>query len=336
MVDIFDISEWSIKRWIQTGGTREKCFVENPTDGKVYFFKESISRYPSEFWSEIISSKVGKYLGFNLLDYNIGIFHDTVGCICESMINQTTEELDHGVNLIKNSVEGFKITDRPSILFSDVEKSFQNYNNFINDFIEILIFDAIIGNQDRHSENWAVIRSLDVSNEKYNRKKLVFKLYDTYKRLGLSFNKIPFRTFFLNYMNKAELINIRFSPIYDSGSSLGREIPEEKIIEFLIDENKISKYIQNGRSEIKWGKGIKKINHFEILEKVSIKYRVQVKNKIIDVLDKYNENAIVEIIQNIDKIVPFGFEETKLSLQRKELITKFISCRVDRLKKLVS
>ncbi|MES2781096.1 MAG: hypothetical protein V4651_14480, partial [Bacteroidota bacterium] len=93
---VFDISNWSIKEWIQTIGTRDKFFVENPADGKQYYFKESIQKYPSEFWSEIIASKFGRMLGFDLLDYNIAISHNLVGCICESMIDQTHEELEHG------------------------------------------------------------------------------------------------------------------------------------------------------------------------------------------------------------------------------------------------
>ena len=70
MVKTYDISDWIYKNWIGTGGTRDKVFIENPENGKVYFFKESIERYPSEFWAEIISSKIGQHLGFNVLDYN--------------------------------------------------------------------------------------------------------------------------------------------------------------------------------------------------------------------------------------------------------------------------
>lgn len=332
MIKIYKIDNWNIKRWIQTGGTREKCFVENPVDGKLYFFKESIPRYPSEFWSEIISSKIGALLGFDLLDYNIGILHNTVGCICESMVNQRTEELDHGINLIKNSVPGFKISERPVILFTDVEKSFQNYGGFINRFIDILVFDAIIGNQDRHSENWAVIRSLDTTHEKYNKKKIAIRLYEIYKRTGLRLKNIPFKSFFLKYMNKAEIVNIKFSPIYDSGSSLGREIAEDRIPEFLSNSNRMNQYILNGKSEVKWDKARKKINHFELLTFIRGKYKTVVKSRIEDVISNYDGKKVSDIILNIDNDIPKEFEETKLSLQRKELIIKFIDLRVNLLK----
>ena len=174
--------------------------------------KKSIERYPSEFWAEIISSKVGQHLGLNVLDYNVGIIDDTfgimdstLGCICESMIDQTSQELEHGVNLLKESVPNFKLTNRPIIVFSEVELSFRNYKGFINKFIDILVFDAIIGNQDRHSENWAIIRSLDVEHLEGNLRKLYRYLYKLYKRQGLKFKDIPFKNYFLRYLKSAKL-----------------------------------------------------------------------------------------------------------------------------------
>ena len=336
MAEIHNITNWNIKSWLHTGGTREKYYVENPADNKEYFFKVSIAKFPSEFWSEIISSKIGKHLGFNLLDYNIGVSYNTVGCICESMIDQAIEELEHGINLIKNSVKEFHLSERPIIIFSEVEKSFYNYKGFILKFIDVLVFDAIIGNQDRHSENWAIIRSLDVSNERFNMDKLLKKSYDLYKSTGIKLNDIPFKKFFLKYMNKAALVHIEFSPIYDSGSSLGREISEDKIQAFLDDDNKIRKYIRKGVSEIKWEKGNKKINHFEILKKIKSKYPQQIEKRINEVLNKYNANDIETIISKIDDSIPDEFHKTKLSLQRKKLITKFIQFRVEQLKEVIS
>ena len=226
--------------------------MENPSDEKLYFFKESIEKYPSEFWSEIIASKVGSLLGFKILDYNIGVHEETAGCICESMINQKSEELEHGISLIKKAVKGFKVSKRPIILFSDVEKSFLPYGNFINEFIDMLVFDSIIGNQDRHSENWAIIRSLDVENFKSNKSRFLKWAYTKYKESGVLLKKVPLKNYIMSSLQESALINLQFSRIYDSGSSLGREIPEQNLDIYLSSDEELKKYIKKGRSEIKW------------------------------------------------------------------------------------
>lgn len=335
MAEIYNISDWNYKNWIGTGGTRDKNFVENPADGKVYFFKESIERYPSEFWSEIISSKIGKHLGFDVLDYNTGIVGVTLGCICESMIDQTSEELEHGINLLKEKIPNFKLTDRPKIGFDQVELSLENYNGFINKFIEMLVFDAIIGNQDRHSENWAIIRSLDVESIDINKKKLIQRILNMYRKYDLRLDSMPFKRFFMKYMNKAELVNTRFAPIYDSGSSLGRDIDETRIDEYLSTDSKIRKYIDKGKSEIRWTEKEDKINHFEIIEKVKQKHHQKVIDTINNVLKIYKKEDIKNIINNIDNKASENIKETKLSLQRKELIIKFIDLRIERLKEIL-
>jgi len=336
MADFYDITTWNEKPWYQTGGTREKCFVENPENGKLYYFKESIAKYPSEFWSEIIASKVGKLFGFNLLDYNIGINKNVVGCICEFMINPY-DELIHGVSLLKDANPKFKITKAPILLFKDIEKSFKTYSdNFIYKFLDILIFDSIIGNQDRHSENWAVIRSLDVTNRENNIKRLLIWVYEKYKTTNLRYKKIPFKRFLLDYMRESELINIEFAPIYDSGSSLGREISEDRLEHFLKNDNEIKKYIKKGISEIKWEIEKKNINHFDLLKMIMPKYKDYILNTIKTKFSGYNKEDLRKLIIDIDVNLPNEYEKNKLTLQRKELIIKFIIFRIEKLNEIIS
>lgn len=332
MVEIINISDWNIKEWIQTTGTRNKFFVGSPVDEKLYFFKESISKYPSEFWSEIIASKVGSKLGFDLLDYNVGIYKETVGCICESMIDVTSEELEHGISLIKKTVPSFKVSKRPIILFQHVEKSFLPYGNFITEFIEMLVFDSIIGNQDRHSENWAIIRSLDVENIKSNKSRLIKWAMVGYRASGLNLSKLPFKKYFMQVFHESALVNIKFSPIYDSGSSLGREIPELNISNYTDNPEEVKKYIKNGKSEVKWDGT--KINHFEILKKLKETHGVIITNVISKVLAKYNSIDIKTVINEIDSELPQKFEKSRLSLERKKLIITFIEYRIQELKSI--
>ena len=86
-------------------------------------------------------------------------------------------------------------------------------------------------------------------------------------------------------MTESSLVNFEFSPIYDSGSSLGREIPEEKIQEFLESEAKMIKYVKNGKSEVKWDAS--KLNHFELLKKIREKYPEQIKKTVNRVIEKH-------------------------------------------------
>lgn len=326
MAEFVDISKWNVQEWVTTTGTREKCFVENPADGKLYFFKESIGKFPDEYWSEIIASKVGQDLGFKVLDYNIAKHGNKFGCICESMIDKTGQELEHGINLLKKSIPGFKLSSRPNITFNQIEKALGKYNpSFINNFIDVMVFDALIGNRDRHSENWALIRSLDFTNKRGNASRTTKFLYTQYKNSGLSLKKIPFKKYFISLMNESQLVDYNFSPIYDSGSSLGRELEKEKIEEFLQNKEEILKYIRKGKSEILWDS--KKINHFDLLNEINKKYNQHLVKCVNLVKQSWKDVAVKKIILEIDANIPDRYAENKLSLQRKELIYNLIKLR---------
>ena len=80
MADFYNITSWNEKPWYQSGGTRDKVIVENPANHKEYYFKTSLKRdlkdYKHEYWSEIIASKVGSLLGFDMLKYDIAFNRD--------------------------------------------------------------------------------------------------------------------------------------------------------------------------------------------------------------------------------------------------------------------
>jgi len=326
MAEFIDISEWNVLEWVTTTGTREKCFVENPANNKLYFFKESIDKYPDEYWSEIIASKVGKKLGFDLLDYNIAKHGKIFGCICESMIDQSMQELEHGINLIKKAIPGFKLSARPIIGFQEIEIALGKYNqHFINKFIEVMVFDALIGNQDRHSENWAIIRSLDFTYKKGNTDRVTRFFYNQYKNSGLKLKNTPFKRFLISMMAESQLVDYEFSPIYDSGSSLGRELDDARMTEILKNEVEVVKYIRKGKSEILWNS--KKVNHFDLLREINKKYNQHLLKCIEQVTQNWNEQEFRKLVDEIDANIPDRYAENKLSLQRKELIFTMIKSR---------
>ena len=166
MAEYYDISNWHEKPWFQTGGTRNKMVVENPATHKVYFFKTSLKKekkdYKYEFWSEIIASEIGSMYGFDMLRYDVAFTGEEIGCISESMVTEGVNKLTEGISYLT----GYETKYNPKLKESKKQYTFQficealegfNLNKYIENIIQIIIFDSIVGNGDRHQENWGVI-----------------------------------------------------------------------------------------------------------------------------------------------------------------------------------
>ena len=348
MSDLFIISEeWNKQPWFNTGGTREKKYLQSP-DGKFYYFKRSQLKpnkdYRFEFWNEIIAYELGSMLGFNMLRYDVAIDGDIMGCICQSMIDADQEEL----------IEGIKYLQAYSPTYDPAKKEHQNWytfdlieealksskiGHFIEDIIKIIIFDSLIGNGDRHQENWAVIthqkpiletlEKADLQRFKKWQRALISwiksglkKGHETYEKSNQRLPKM-----FYDYEKK-------FAPIYDSGSSLGRELLEEKVNLFLKNELELKRYIERGVSEIHWNNT--KMSHFQLISNLlESRYKETVKNLITGLVDKFDVVKFSEIVHAIDKEVPKNLVHYKIPSDRKQLIIKMITLRLEKLNALI-
>ena len=338
MAEFYDISNWQEKIHFQTGGTRSKAIVENPNNNALYFFKKSIPKYKHEFWSEIIASEVGNALGFNVLRYDIAYKGNEVGCISKLMINAELEQLTEGINFL----QGYDYTYIPEekesydkYTFHFIVEALTEYKlqKTIDDLIRTIIFDSIIGNGDRHQENWGYIINTKVNNLKVNN-----RLMDnqTFKRIIKTILFVRFiRTFIKSKLPLHELDKIIedykgvYSPIYDSGSCLGRELEDEKVDLMLGDEMMLTAYINKGLAEIRWEGP--KLKHFDLIERIKSEYAEVVKNTIQNILDLFNEQNIRKIVIDIDKNLPIELKQHKLPNNRKELIIKMITLRIKKL-----
>lgn len=162
---------------LSSGGTRAKRVLEN-SNGKQFFFKESEKKqateskpekhYIYEFFNEIIAYQLGKQLGLDMLRYDIAIFDGAIGCISPRMNNLEKGEqlIEFGKYMIAvnpdfnpESEQDKKYQNRKEYTFQLLEKSFDffNHKQYMQFIFKVLIFDAIIGNVDRHQENWAFL-----------------------------------------------------------------------------------------------------------------------------------------------------------------------------------
>ena len=345
MPELFIITdEWNELPWFSTGGTRAKKYLQAP-NGKFYYFKRSQYKdatdtkpgkdFKYEFWSEVIGYQVGALLGFNILKYDVAVFGPVMGCISESMINSEQEELIEGLKYLQAFAPNYDPKNKEHqtrYTFQLVENALERakLKSEINNIIEVIIFDALIGNGDRHQENWAVISHQQLITE------IIEKLE---KEKKIRFSRIE--KFFVNIMkkfvdsNKGEKmpksfyrIERRFAPIYDNGSSLGRELLDERV-EFLLQfEDELNRYIDRGMAEIHWEGD--KINHFMLIRNLldSPLYNETVKNIINRVLAKWDG-------PEIDRRVPESHNVYKIPQSRKQLIFKIITLRRHRLDALI-
>ncbi len=333
-----DVSSWNEMQYYQTGGTRSKKILQKPNTEELYYFKTSLNKgemdYKHEFWSEIIASKIGQYLGFNMLDYNIAYCNGEIGCLSKSMIDSDKEELSEGIQYLMGTDPLYNPSDKSSYnkyTFSFIEKALKEYKleQKIPEIIKTIIFDSIIGNSDRHQENWGFIvskNSLDYKSRKqFN--KIVDAAFFKFI-LGFYKKKQNNKTLLNSYLENVKGI---YSPIYDSGSCLGREILDEKVIQMHTDSKQLEKYISKGVSEIRWNN--EKISHYLLIENIknNPKYTPIIQGELTRLFETFNEQMIRKIVITIDNQLPKELIKYKLPDERKELVIKIITLRFGKL-----
>lgn len=316
---LLDITEWEELRARQTEGTRDKRVLISPHDHLPYYFKTSLLRqhrdYRFEFWSEVIASRIGRYLGFDVLNYDVATITNEdpalIGCISRSIHNEQNGELmipgyrllcvispkfennfketgAHNLALIKRGLEPFKAS----------------CPNIFEQMLGCFLFDVIIGNGDRHSENWAILCSSTSGN------------------------------------NNTAITILGLTPIYDSGSSLARELDENRVMVMLNNNTEFEKYLQKGRPDITVlpDKGT---TFFKALPDLLKQYSKEINPHISRLTNITNnnlwQNELRDIVFGIDKDIRTDIpEEYRLTDKRKELITRLITERLQRMLEIIT
>lgn len=247
-IKFIDASNWQPLEWYNSGGTRAKKVLQAP-NGDEYYFKRSEKKpakdgkpekhYKYEFWNEVIAYQLGKCLGLDILRYDVAIFDGVIGCISPKMTITDEEQL--------LDIGRFMTALNPSFLPEDnatrTEYTFQLLEQTLDHFkiskywefiFQTILFDAIIGNTDRHQENWAFIGKNTIVTTSLKELETEFKS-KAYDNMGW-LSKWPYHSIFNKEKNELntqakqvilETINIsKAAPIFDSGSSMARELTD--------------------------------------------------------------------------------------------------------------
>lgn len=165
--------------------------------------------------------------------------------------------------------ELFRLT-REWFTFQFVENAISNMflyrkDEIMHELSKLVIFDALVGNNDRHFFNWGVVRSIEGRFQPY-----FSPIYDTARGL------------FWNY-SEAKLINI---------------VEINKTI-----DNHIRKYCKDSRPKIGW-ENEKNLNHFRLFEKIYTNEYYISADEIKQLLDSsVLEKMLMEVRQNFHSLM---------------------------------
>ena len=156
--------EWVINP--EEMGGKTKFWYGKPDDNTNWLFK-----YPrpntGEHWAEKIAAEVAAVIGTTHAKVELAQFQGERGSVTESFALEG-RELFHGNELLEITIEDYDPTAKfhhshhtLKNIWLALERIFERPETAENAkllFAEYLVLDAIIGNTDRHHENWGILR----------------------------------------------------------------------------------------------------------------------------------------------------------------------------------
>lgn len=202
-------------------GTKTKFWIE--FEGQDWLFKEARSN-TGEDWSEKLAAEIAHLLGIPAAQVELATCGGRPGTLSKSFVNRHQgEELIHGNEVLAGQVRDYQTNQRWGQSNHTVENITKAIRGLfpdatdatvaLNQLASYLILDGLIGNTDRHHENWAVLARWD--NTTGQRK--------------------PSYT---------------IAPSFDHASSLGRELQNDKIDQLLKEPGALIRYVNKGKGAI--------------------------------------------------------------------------------------
>lgn len=169
---MLDVASWTKELEPYQEGAREKTKVQCPCDipfdflipDHIYIFKQSSHRYPAQYWAEIIAFRLGCLMKVPVPPAFVAI--DSGRKIAGALIewfhhypNHSQEEYIPGGELFRQlnpnyDVKGEQHNLEDLICIMEKKIASENWQTY---WAQVFCFDAVIGNTDRHQDNWGLV-----------------------------------------------------------------------------------------------------------------------------------------------------------------------------------
>lgn len=165
--DFVDLSRWTPYQ-DEPAGENEKTWFRDEEGGLWIFKRNRPHRSLNEHATEFIASQIARLLGVPAATVKLATLGDSIGCVSKDVKSGPRNQLDAGSLFIAEIGPDFDPRDRAarghslrniaSVLAAVAPPLGHEETGLTATgwFAGFLVLDALIGNQDLHSENWSI------------------------------------------------------------------------------------------------------------------------------------------------------------------------------------
>jgi hypothetical protein len=162
-----------------------------PQKWPIYIAKTGHKWYPFESITEYILNRLGECMGLKMAESRLYFINGQIRFLSKLFRTDKNQILEHGAELYSGYIGDKAFVDeieqknmaRDFLTISFTQETIKHfyphqYEDIFDGFIKMLVYDAFIGNNDRHYYNWAILKHLDDKHQPY-----FSPIYDTARAL---------------------------------------------------------------------------------------------------------------------------------------------------------
>lgn len=152
----------------------------NPATWPLYIAKTGHKWYPIESVTEHLLNRLGVVFGIVMAQSGLAVINDQLRFLSRYFLHPEKETLVHGAEIFAGYLEDLAFVEsvesanlsRSFFTLQFVEKAVEKAfpvekDQIMHDLVKLLLFDAMVGNNDRHFFNWAVVQPFEKGKPAY-------------------------------------------------------------------------------------------------------------------------------------------------------------------------